>query len=119
MSKICIKKTNKEFLQEMLDAMENLEFPRLIAGRLIFARPNNRSFDVCALGSVVLKRDIEMSQSGSIKSLSNILGISQSLTKKILYINDKEICNINETPENRFIRVRHWAESQVAIFEDG
>ena len=117
-------KRGQTFLREMLGALDSLPEKRLIAGELVTS-----SGKVCAIGSVMLKRnentaniDVE-----DYESIAKIMGISEALVREIEYINDEVgvfTSNPQDAEESRFRIVRGWiirniAESEAEITKPG
>ncbi len=99
------------FLREMLDAMDALPEPKLIAHELETAD------SVCAIGTVGRKRGIDMTglDPEDSSTVAGKFGISDALAREIVYINDEAACyypHREETPEMRFFRVRKWVIKQ-------
>jgi hypothetical protein len=69
---------------------------------------------VCAIGSVGLARQIDMSKIDphDPSQVSGAFGINEKLAREIVYEND-EAWYIRETPEQRFQRMRNWVLSQI------
>ena len=103
------------FLREMLEALDALPEPRLISHDLIVENALVKECGVCAIGAVGVKRRVDMSELDPEDSerIAAAFGISDALTREIEFVND-EMNYKPETPEQRFIRVRNWVESQIA-----
>ena len=73
-----------------------------------------REGDVCALGSLGRVRGLDMSHLDpeDPEGVAAAFDIASPLAREIVYINDD--CGYNETPEQRWARVRRWVESQIA-----
>jgi hypothetical protein len=107
-------KRGQAFLKDMLSALDSLTNKRLIKGEL------EVNGEVCAIGSVGLQRGIDMSKIDPYdinkESLSVIFGIPPALASEIMYENDEAAGYwIEESPENRWQRVRNWVESKIKI----
>lgn len=101
-------KRGQAFLREMLAALDGLESRRLIADELEIGG------EVCALGAVGKARGIEM---GGIdptdhESIAGVFGISGALACEIMWLNDED-GPFKQTPEERFQRLKKWAEAQI------
>lgn len=104
------------FLREMLDAMDALPEPKLVASEL------EADGAVCAIGAVGKKRGIDM---GSLNpedygAVANAFGVSEALAREIVCIND-EWGSHSEKPEERFYRMRRWVKRSIrgpVIYED-
>ena len=115
-------KRGQAFLREMLAAMDAMPEKRLIANALEMttqaARRNNELLGVaryeagvCAIGSVGRARsyDLFALDPNDTERIGKFFGIATCMAAEIEYIND-ELGLMNETPEQRFIRVRAWVE---------
>ncbi len=99
------------FLKEMLMALDDLPEKRLIEGDLV------ADGEVCALGAVGLKRSIP----GILdidpydrETIAGIFGIAPALAAEIMYENDDGAGYWSqETPENRWRRVRDWVAGKI------
>lgn len=118
-------KRGQAFLREMLEALDALHDKALIEEELY------SEGSVCAIGSVGLKRGIEMTDLDpeNYTAIAKRFGIAESMVREIEYENDEignhwhlssegKYCWKNETPEERFIRVRAWVVSQIRVDED-
>jgi hypothetical protein len=101
------------FLQEMMEALDTLPEKTLAANS--FTKEG-----VCALGSVALKRKLDVSalepdHYGDVNrdAVADVFGIAPAMAAEIMYENDEESRWHNETPEERFWRVRTWVLSQI------
>ncbi len=106
-------KRGQAFLREMLDALDALPEKRLIAHEL-----KRDDGAVCALGSVGVRRGIDMPKvSGDewddpVEGMGKLFGIAEAMAKEIQYVNDEQNYR-PETDEQRFLRVRQWVRSQL------
>lgn len=100
-------KRGQAFLSEMLDALDAMPEKRLIADDLI------KGSEVCAIGSVGVKRGIDMTplDPHDAQRLSSVFGIAYQLVCEIEYMNDE--AGWNDTPEQRWQRVRKWTAQQI------
>jgi hypothetical protein len=106
-------KRGQAFLRDMLAAMNAMPEKRLIAYGFEIAG------EVCAIGTVTKARGIDMSDIdvddhdyvGYVAAMR--LDIAESMAREIMYINDDAHDRSDETPEQRFTRVRAWAESRI------
>lgn len=96
-------KRGQAFLRELIDALDALAEKRLIAHDLEFGG------SVCALGSVGLKRGIDMTplDPEDPEGLAEVFGIAHQLVREVEFMNDE--AHWNDTPENRWRRMRAWA----------
>lgn len=103
-------KRGQAFLREMLAALDALPQPRLIAGEIV-----TEAGEVCAIGSVARARGMDVSDLDETERelVAERFGIAEAMAAEIAYINDEGAVR-TETPEQRFIRVRAWIESELA-----
>lgn len=98
------------FLKEMLLALDAMPNKRLIEGDL------ETDGEVCSLGSVGVKRGIDMSKIDIYdrSAVANTFGISQALAAEIMYVNDEEVGYWSkEKSEARWQRVREWVVRKI------
>lgn len=97
------------FLRELIDALDTMPDKRLAVGEL---RENDR---VCALGAVGAKRrmDLERLDPEDAETLAAAFGIAHQLIREIEWINDEGGDFWDDTPEERWRRVRDWAASNL------
>lgn len=102
-------KRGQAFLREMLAALDALPEKRLVQGEL--ETPEGA---VCAIGSVGRKRGMGLSKfdPDDIERVAGAFGIADSMAREIVWMND-EVGSYKETPEERFVRVRKWIESEI------
>ena len=96
------------FLTELIIALDALPEKRLIAEEL------EREGAVCAIGAVGKERGVDMSKldPDDPERVSVAFGIAPAMVREITFIND-ECGRHNETPEDRFRRVRKWAKDEI------
>jgi hypothetical protein len=109
------------FFKELVAALDALPEKRLIAGSLKI-----EDGAVCSLGAVALKRGIDTEPlEGAFEDenhamVAKALDIAECLTREVVYENDE--CGRfvpdgdkyrKETPEERWQRMRAWAESHI------
>lgn len=98
------------FLKEMLAALDSLPEKRLIEGDL------EAHGEVCAIGSVGLRRGIDMSKLDPYdrETVAGTFGIAPAMAAEIMYENDEAAGYWStETPEHRWQRVRNWVVAQI------
>jgi hypothetical protein len=97
----------QKLLRDLLDALDKLPERKLIAGEL------EEAGAVCALGAVGRERGLDMSGLDPYDpdTIAGTFGIAPALAREIVYENDE--CGRNETPEQRFERMRRWVASQI------
>jgi hypothetical protein len=103
-------KRGQAFFQELLDALDALPQKRLIQHELI------KEGEVCALGSVALKRGMDMSHVDpeDYDQVAEAFNINEKLAREVEYQNDECGHWNGETPEERFERIRAWVVKQIA-----
>lgn len=103
-------KRGQAFFRELITAMEAMPEKRLIAHDL---RTDNG--DVCALGSLGLKRGLDMGELDpeDPDQIGRAFRISSMLAQEVVYMNDEYGPSYRETPEERWSRIRAWAKDQL------
>jgi hypothetical protein len=106
-------KRGQQLLKDILAGLDALPVKRLIDGELEI------SGEVCALGAAAKHRGVK-----NIKevipdphTLSGMLDVTHQLAAEVMYVND-EWGPHNETPEQRFTRVRAWVAAQIWDYEE-
>lgn len=101
-------KRGQQFLSDLLAALDALPQKRLIRDELQDAQG-----EVCALGSLGVKRGIPLSEIDpyDYEEVSKRFNIAEALAREIEYENDDRWY---ETPEERFNRVRAWVVEHLA-----
>lgn len=101
-------KRGQDFLHEMLQAMASLPEKKLIDHDL------EREGAFCAIGTVGKARGIDMTgiDPENIERVARMFGIAESMAREIVYMNDEFLWS-NETPEQRFERMRKWIEGEL------
>lgn len=99
------------FLRELLASLDALPTPRLVANEL------EENGQVCSLGAVGVRRGVDMTaidpeDHEHHQQLSKLFGIAPALVQEIEYMNDEGNYR-NETPEERFTRMRAWVVEQI------
>lgn len=104
-------KRGQGFLREMLAAMDSLPQPRLIAHELV-----TEAGECCAIGSVALRRGMDVSAIDDTEreEVAAAFGIAEAMAAEIAFVNDEAAWGPPETPEARFTRVRSWIVSNLA-----
>jgi hypothetical protein len=102
-------KRGQAFLRELVEALDALPGKRLIAHDLEHAG------NVCAIGSVGQKRGVDMGvlDPHDSEHLATVFGIADQLVREIEFMNDEG--GWNETPEQRWARMRAWAVSHLKL----
>lgn len=96
------------FLTDLIAALDALPEKRLIAEEL------EQEGAVCAIGAVGRARGVDMSKLDpeDPERVSGAFGIASAMAREITYVND-ECGRYNETPEDRFVRMRRWAKDEI------
>jgi hypothetical protein len=103
-------KRGQAFLRECLAALDALPEKRLVAGELVSEE------GCCAMGAVALARgmDVRNVDADNRRQVADAFGITPSLASEIAYVNDDDAYYLpDETPEQRFERVRKWVASRI------
>jgi hypothetical protein len=104
-------KRGQAFLKELLAAMDALPEHKLIASEL------ETGGEVCALGAVGRARNIPNMHDFDPEdhdTIAALFKIPHALACEIMHENDREWAYWrNETPEQRFARMRKWIEGKI------
>lgn len=102
-------KRGQEFLVELRDALDAMPEKRLIADEL------QANGCYCTLGVIGAKRGIDMAglDPEDRAAVSRTFGIAEAMAAEIVYENDADFSYRNETPEQRWTRMRAWVESNI------
>ena len=103
-------KRGQQFLRELLVALDAMPEKKLIRGDL------EVDGSVCALGSVGKARGLNMQDIDTTdhRALGKMFGIARSMAQEIMFQNDDDFRYMcDETPEQRWARVRQWAVDQL------
>ena len=103
-------KRGQAFLREMLAAFDALPEKRLVSNVL------EDDGEVCALGAVGKARGLDMSRIDPEDSyaVAAKLNVSPAMAREFMFENDEAARYWrDETPEQRFIRMRAWVASQI------
>lgn len=95
------------FMREMLAALDAMPEKRLIRHEL------ENGGGVCALGAVGRARGIDQTtlDPENQRQIAEAFGIARAMTCEIVFENDE--VGWQETPEQRWMRVRAWVAAQV------
>lgn len=104
-------KRGQRLLIDLVQALDAMPEKVLIAEKLI---DHDDDDAVCALGAVGVKRGIAMEQLDPQEygSVAEVFDIAEQLAREITFVND-EWGYSNETPQQRWERVRAWAISHI------
>lgn len=118
-------KRGQKFLNDTLVALDALPEPKLAARSL-----ETEDGQVCALGAVARHRGVDMKpfipsdpdddDGANTAKVARVFGIAVSMARDIVWEND-DCSPLNETPEQRFQRIRAWVASEIlpALNEGG
>ena len=100
-------KRGQAFLRELVEALDAMPEKRLIADDL------QSGDNVCAIGSVGVRRGIDMSKfdPDDHDGIAASFGITHQLVREIEWMNDDGLWRA--TPERRWQFMRDWAVSQL------
>jgi len=100
-------KRGQSFLRELVEALDAMPEKRLIANDLEHAG------NVCAIGSVGLRRGVDMSALDpyDYDTIASTFGIAHQLVQEIEFMNDEGVYCL--TPEERWKAMRSWAVAQI------
>jgi hypothetical protein len=101
-------KRGQKFLIELAEAMDAMPVKELIANELV----EQGSF--CALGVVGRKRGIaiESIDPEDSRTVAEQFGIANAMAQEIVFMND-EGAWYDETPQQRWSRMRHWVDINI------
>ena len=100
----------QHFLRKLRDALDAMPVKRLIAHEIA-----NDAGEVCALGAV---DPHPKGDPYDPYDMAAHYGIAWSMAAEIAYMNDEWVWRTNETPEERWTRMRAWVEEQIQPDED-
>jgi hypothetical protein len=101
-------KRGQKFLIELAEAMDAMPVKELIAHELV------EQGSYCALGVVGKKRgiDIESIDPEDSQTVAQQFGISNAMAQEIVFMNDEAEWR-EETPKQRWARMRHWVDTNI------
>lgn len=104
----------QHLLKKLRDALDAMPVKRLIAGQI-----RNAAGEVCALGALdpsAPNYDDDCDwDDGHSRKLADHFGVAHALAAEIVYMNDEAMewrCR-DETPEQRWQRMRQWVDEQI------
>lgn len=100
-------KRGQAFLRELVEALDAMPEKRLVANDLV------RDGAVCAIGSVGLRRGVDMAalDPEDYDAVAGAFGIARPLVQEIEFENDEAAAYC--TPEGRWRWMRDWAERHL------
>lgn len=107
-------KRGQAFLKELAAAMDAMPEKALISGELV-----NAEGDCCTIGVVCKARHVDVSQIDYEvpEQVGAAVGIAKQMAAEIEWMND-EYGSWDETPEERWKRMRRWVAAQILTAED-
>lgn len=101
------------FLRELIEALDAMPEKALVSSVLI-----SESGEVCAMGCVLARRrtDVKDIDPEDYEDVSDVVGLAEAMVREIAYENDEG--GWRETPEQRWARMRRWAEKRLLPKED-
>lgn len=116
-------KRGQSFLRELASAMDAMPVKELIAEELI-----NEDGQCCTIGVVCKARGVDVTKVDyeCPEEVGSAVGIARQLAAEIEYMNDEigdkweqddkgKWKRVDETPEQRWQRMRTWVESKLAL----
>jgi hypothetical protein len=102
------------FLRELIAALDAMPEKRLIADALV------ADGQYCAIGTVGATRGVDMTKLDpeDPDRIAAAFGISRALVCEIEFLNDDGHVGRSETPEQRWQRMRAWAERCLIEWEE-
>ena len=103
-------KRGQKFLRELADAMDRMPEKKLIAHELVA-----ESGEMCTIGVFCVAKNIDVSNVDveDPESVGKAVDIARQLAAEIEFEND-EAGPCNETPEQRWTRMRQWVRESLA-----
>lgn len=100
-------KRGQAFLKDLIEALDAMPHKILIKHDLI------KNGEVCALGALGIRRrmNLDSLDPENYELVSKNFGIAEPLAREIVFMND-EYCD-SDSPENRWYRIRTWAERKL------
>jgi len=108
----------QHLLKKLRAALDAMPTKRLITNAI-----RNEDGEVCALGALdpnapAYNTDIEFEwDDWHARDLAKHFGIAHALAAEIVYMNDEAWRAKDETPEQRWTRMRAWVEAQIVADE--
>ena len=101
-------KRGQNFLNELLQALDDMPNKELITDELV------RNGSYCTLGVIGAKRglDLEAIDYEDSEKVAEAFNIANALVCEIEYMNDEGVW-YDETPAERWIRMRNWIENKI------
>jgi len=105
-------KRGQAFLRDLIAALDAMPQKRLIANDIVVVDEVSQETNVCALGSVLLRRGvptgfIDPDDDDHREELAGYLNIAPALVSEVEWLNDDGLWG--PTPEERWQFIRDWA----------
>ena len=109
-------KRGQRFFRDLVTALDAMPTRRLIANSLGTEEPEG---DVCALGALCRAKGASLDEDDTedYAKLGATFDIAEQLAQETMWIND-EAGPYDQTPEQRWERVRKWAAGQIRVTPD-
>ena len=100
-------KRGQQFFRDLLAALDAMPDKRLIAESLVSGG------NFCTLGVLGEARglDLESMDPDDAETVARAFGVADCLAREVVFMNDDAWDD--DTPEQRFTRMRRWVESQI------
>ena len=101
-------KRGQKFLSDLYAALEAFSEKRLIKNDL-----RNEKGEVCALGVLGVARGIDLTDIDPEEpvQVASVFDIAEQLAREVVFMNDE--WHNNETPEQRYERMKTWVAAQI------
>lgn len=106
-------KRGQRFFRELVAALDAMPLKRLIVGEL-----EEEDGEVCTLGAMrkVKGVPLEPLRESDWDALGEAFDVAPMLTQEVMYYNDDDFgLHPNETPQERWKRMRQWAAGQIRV----
>lgn len=109
-------KRGQAFLRELAEAMDAMPEKVLIADELI-----NENGSCCTIGVVCKSRGIDVSTVDyeDTQAVGDAVGIARAMAAEIEFENDQDFWHSDETPADRWKRMRKWVDDQLVPTQGG
>lgn len=98
----------QQMLRDILTAMDAMPVKELIANNVVC------SDGVCAMGAAAASRGVDVTEIDpeNYEAVASAMNIAPQMAQEIAYMNDEGTWG-NETPSERFVRMRNWVSNQI------
>ncbi len=104
-------KRGQRFFRDLVSALDAMPEKRLIHGKL-----EEKDGAVCALGALRKAKGVALEplRESDWDALGSAFNVAPMLTQEVMFENDDDFCDHeDETPEERWERMRKWAAAKV------